>query len=75
MLMNFSVSLLCIECRDSSLYTGKSLARNIPHNMRDKMRSLDTNIKADFIQKDRTENITMVNKPAASRTRFLDPWS
>ncbi|KAJ5202739.1 hypothetical protein N7449_004818 [Penicillium cf. viridicatum] len=32
-------------------------ARNIPHNMRDKMRSLDTNIKADFIQKDRTENI------------------
>ncbi|KAJ5297485.1 hypothetical protein PENANT_c005G09477 [Penicillium antarcticum] len=31
-------------------------ARNIPHNMRDKMRSLDTNIKADFIQKDRTEN-------------------
>ncbi|KAJ5169419.1 uncharacterized protein N7500_002202 [Penicillium coprophilum] len=33
-------------------------ARNIPHNMRDKMRSLDTNIKADFIQKDRTENIT-----------------
>ncbi|EKV04737.1 hypothetical protein PDIG_87290 [Penicillium digitatum PHI26] len=33
-------------------------ARNIPHNMRDKMRSLDTNIKADFIQKDRTESIT-----------------
>ncbi|KAJ5101675.1 Diaphanous GTPase-binding [Penicillium alfredii] len=33
-------------------------ARNIPHNMRDKMRSLDTNIKADFIQKDRTENTT-----------------
>ncbi|KAJ5168390.1 uncharacterized protein N7482_003984 [Penicillium canariense] len=33
-------------------------ARNIPHNMRDKMRSLDTNIKADFIQKDRTENGT-----------------
>ncbi|KAJ5205896.1 Diaphanous GTPase-binding [Penicillium cf. griseofulvum] len=32
-------------------------ARDIPHNMRDKMRSLDTNIKADFIQKDRTENI------------------
>ncbi|KAJ5596547.1 Diaphanous GTPase-binding [Penicillium hetheringtonii] len=31
-------------------------ARNIPHNMRDKMRSLDTNIKADFIQKDKTEN-------------------
>ncbi|KAJ5671637.1 Diaphanous GTPase-binding [Penicillium longicatenatum] len=31
-------------------------ARNIPHNMRDKMRSLDTNIKVDFIQKDRTEN-------------------
>ncbi|RAH71562.1 uncharacterized protein BO66DRAFT_371423 [Aspergillus aculeatinus CBS 121060] len=33
-------------------------ARNIPHNMRDKMRSLDTNIKADFILKDRTENAT-----------------
>ncbi|KAJ5914805.1 Diaphanous GTPase-binding [Penicillium tannophilum] len=31
-------------------------ARNIPHNMRDKMRSLDTNIKVDFIQKGRTEN-------------------
>ncbi|PYH88586.1 hypothetical protein BO71DRAFT_403726 [Aspergillus ellipticus CBS 707.79] len=31
-------------------------ARNIPHNMRDKMRSLDTNIKAEFIQKDRAEN-------------------
>ncbi|KAJ6161126.1 hypothetical protein N7470_004522 [Penicillium chermesinum] len=26
-------------------------ARNIPHNMRDRMRSLDTNIKVDFIQK------------------------
>ncbi|KAA8648740.1 hypothetical protein EYZ11_008054 [Aspergillus tanneri] len=33
-------------------------ARNIPHNMRDKMRSLDTNIKADFIQKDKAENST-----------------
>lgn len=30
-------------------------SRNIPHNMRDRMRSLDTNIKADFIQKDRTD--------------------
>ncbi|KAL4948897.1 armadillo-type protein [Aspergillus filifer] len=30
-------------------------ARNIPHNMRDKMRSLDTNIKADFIQKDKLD--------------------
>ncbi|KAL2814705.1 armadillo-type protein [Aspergillus cavernicola] len=33
-------------------------ARNIPHNMRDKMRSLDTNIKADFIQKDKNETTT-----------------
>ncbi|KAL4788188.1 armadillo-type protein [Aspergillus varians] len=33
-------------------------ARNIPHNMRDKMRSLDTNIKADFIQKDKLESTT-----------------
>ncbi|KAL5340496.1 armadillo-type protein [Aspergillus crustosus] len=33
-------------------------ARNIPHNMRDKMRSLDTNIKADFIQKDKNECAT-----------------
>ncbi|KAH8428216.1 uncharacterized protein LDX57_005919 [Aspergillus melleus] len=33
-------------------------ARNIPHNMRDKMRSLDTNIKADFIQKDKAESNT-----------------
>ncbi|GLI78431.1 hypothetical protein PoHVEF18_006746 [Penicillium ochrochloron] len=39
-------------------------ARNIPHNMRDKMRSLDTNIKADFIQKDRTEQGT----PASAGT-------
>ncbi|KAL2819537.1 armadillo-type protein [Aspergillus granulosus] len=31
-------------------------ARNIPHNMRDKMRSLDTNIKADFIEKDKIES-------------------
>lgn len=31
-------------------------ARNIPMNMRDKMRSLDTNIKADFIQKNRVES-------------------
>lgn len=31
-------------------------ARNIPHNMREKMRSLDTNIKADFIQKDKAES-------------------
>ncbi|KAE8325053.1 armadillo-type protein [Aspergillus sergii] len=30
-------------------------ARNIPLNMREKMRSLDTNIKADFIQKDKAE--------------------
>ncbi|KAL4776368.1 armadillo-type protein [Aspergillus nidulans var. acristatus] len=33
-------------------------ARNIPHNMRDKMRSLDTNIKVDFIQKDKLESTT-----------------
>ncbi|KAL1965038.1 hypothetical protein VTN77DRAFT_6098 [Rasamsonia byssochlamydoides] len=31
-------------------------ARNVPQNMREKMRSLDTSIKADFIQKDRSEN-------------------
>ncbi|EED24395.1 conserved hypothetical protein [Talaromyces stipitatus ATCC 10500] len=31
-------------------------ARNIPMNMRDKMRSLDTNIKADFIQKNQAES-------------------
>jgi hypothetical protein len=28
-------------------------ARNVPQNTRDKMRSLDTNIKADFIKKDK----------------------
>ncbi|KAL4930760.1 uncharacterized protein BDV17DRAFT_37749 [Aspergillus undulatus] len=33
-------------------------ARNIPHNMRDKMRSLDINIKADFIQKDKLDATT-----------------
>ncbi|PCH00520.1 Diaphanous GTPase-binding [Penicillium occitanis (nom. inval.)] len=31
-------------------------ARNIPMNMRDKMRALDTNIKADFIQKNQAES-------------------
>ncbi|EER23560.1 hypothetical protein CPC735_049300 [Coccidioides posadasii C735 delta SOWgp] len=30
-------------------------ARNIPHNMRDRMRSLNTNIKADFINKNQIE--------------------
>ncbi|KAJ5716930.1 hypothetical protein N7488_002576 [Penicillium malachiteum] len=46
-------------------------ARNIPHNMRDKMRSLDTNIKVDFIQKDRTENGTphSANPPESRRGR------
>ncbi|GLA40384.1 hypothetical protein AnigIFM63309_008217 [Aspergillus niger] len=42
-------------------------ARNIPHNMRDKMRSLDTNIKADFIMKDRAEN-TAPHSTGASGT-------
>ena len=31
-------------------------ARNVPQNTRDKMRSLDTNIKADFIKKDKTSS-------------------
>ncbi|PGG99972.1 hypothetical protein AJ80_09258 [Polytolypa hystricis UAMH7299] len=31
-------------------------SRNIPHNMRDKMRSLDATIKADFIKKHRVEH-------------------
>ncbi|KAJ5505914.1 Diaphanous GTPase-binding [Penicillium expansum] len=44
-------------------------ARNIPHNMRDKMRSLDTNIKADFIQKDRTENITPLSTATGDSRR------
>ncbi|KAI1944871.1 hypothetical protein LOZ12_001977 [Ophidiomyces ophidiicola] len=30
-------------------------ARNIPHNMRDRMRTLNTNIKADFINKNQIE--------------------
>lgn len=30
-------------------------ARNIPHNMRDRMRSLNTNIKAEFINKNQIE--------------------
>ncbi|GES61759.1 GTPase binding protein Rid1 [Aspergillus terreus] len=41
-------------------------ARNIPHNMRDKMRSLDTNIKADFIQKDRAESTPLSAGPNAT---------
>lgn len=44
-------------------------ARNIPHNMRDKMRSLDTNIKADFIQKDRTDNGTPHSSGTADSRR------
>ncbi|KAJ5380402.1 uncharacterized protein N7496_002830 [Penicillium cataractarum] len=44
-------------------------ARNIPHNMRDKMRSLDTNIKADFIQKDRTEMATPVSSGTSDSRR------
>ncbi|CAG8039930.1 unnamed protein product [Penicillium salamii] len=44
-------------------------ARNIPHNMRDKMRSLDTNIKADFIQKDRTENMTPLSSGTGDSRR------
>lgn len=43
-------------------------ARNIPHNMRDKMRSLDTNIKVDFIQKDRSESATPHSANAATGT-------
>ncbi|KAF9883055.1 hypothetical protein FE257_004134 [Aspergillus nanangensis] len=43
-------------------------ARNIPHNMRDKMRSLDTNIKADFIQKDKAETGTPVSATASAHT-------
>lgn len=37
--------------------------------MRDKMRSLDTNIKADFIQKDRTENITPLSTATGDSRR------
>ncbi|KAF7717997.1 Uncharacterized protein PECH_004700 [Penicillium ucsense] len=44
-------------------------ARNIPHNMRDKMRSLDTNIKADFIQKDRTDHGTPLSAGASDSRR------
>ncbi|KAI9373835.1 GTPase binding protein Rid1 [Aspergillus egyptiacus] len=43
-------------------------ARNIPHNMRDKMRSLDTNIKADFIQKDRNDSATSHSPGASTHT-------
>ncbi|KAL4808417.1 armadillo-type protein [Aspergillus unguis] len=43
-------------------------ARNIPHNLRDKMRSLDTNIKADFIQKDKLDSTTPHSAGAASAT-------
>jgi len=37
--------------------------------MREKMRSLDTNIKADFIQKDRTENSAPHSAGAAADSR------
>ncbi|KAL1870983.1 hypothetical protein Plec18167_007290 [Paecilomyces lecythidis] len=41
-------------------------SRNIPHNMRDKMRSLDRHIKADFIQKDKTESGSAFNSYSSS---------
>lgn len=42
-------------------------ARNIPHNMRDRMRSLDTNIKVDFIQK--SEIVTPLSAGASDSRR------
>ncbi|KAK2768427.1 hypothetical protein FQN54_000282 [Arachnomyces sp. PD_36] len=48
-------------------------ARNIPHNMRDKMRSLDTNIKADFIRKDKAEHsVSATSKPGSQKGRGND---
>ncbi|KAJ9306862.1 hypothetical protein DTO217A2_3643 [Paecilomyces variotii] len=41
-------------------------SRNIPQNMRDKMRSLDRHIKADFIQKDKTESGSSFNSYSSS---------
>lgn len=48
-------SLLVSTCSIPLLLwlTSMKDARNVPQNTRDKMRSLDTNIKADFIHKDK----------------------
>lgn len=47
-------------------------SRNVPQNMRDRMRSLDTNIKADFIKQDKAESGS-VSSTASSSTSA--PWS
>ena len=50
----FEILLVSIEIDGLRLWlTFNQDARNVPQNTRDKMRSLDTNIKADFINKDR----------------------
>ncbi|KAK7519005.1 GTPase binding protein Rid1 [Phyllosticta citriasiana] len=40
-------------------------SRNIPDNLRDKMRSLDARVKADFISKHKIENIQTPTEPPA----------
>ncbi|KAL9100205.1 MAG: hypothetical protein Q9163_004388 [Psora crenata] len=58
-------------------------ARNVPQNTRDKMRSLDTNIKADFIKQDKTGSgsgsavgaegdVTQVSRPGTGKRSKTD---
>ncbi|KAI9879567.1 MAG: hypothetical protein M1830_008101 [Pleopsidium flavum] len=46
-------------------------SRNVPQNMRDRMRSLDTNIKADFIKQNKVESGSVTSTAASSTT----PWN
>ncbi|KAI9780774.1 MAG: hypothetical protein M1839_006562 [Geoglossum umbratile] len=41
-------------------------SRNVPQNMRQKLRSLDTRIKADFIKQDKAESATAQSAPPTS---------
>lgn len=53
----FEILLVGISCQFSrNILTRDQEARNVPQNTRDKMRSLDTSIKADFIKQDKTSS-------------------
>lgn len=57
----------CLLCALSTLkLTMQQDARNVPSNMREKMRSLDTHIKADFIQKDRADSSLSFNSTSSN---------
>ncbi len=57
------------------LSSGGQDSRNVPQNMRDRMRSLDTNIKADFIKQDKVESGSATSTAASSSTTPLSAVS